>query len=33
MKSLKVLEQLSDDVMNQIEAILDNKPEPEPDFR
>jgi voltage-dependent potassium channel beta subunit len=33
MKSLKVLEQLSDDVMNQIESILDNKPELEPDFR
>ncbi|OGO26808.1 MAG: alcohol dehydrogenase, partial [Chloroflexi bacterium RBG_16_52_11] len=32
-KALDVVGQLSDDVMNRIEAVLGNKPEPEPDNR
>ncbi len=33
MAALEVVDKLSDDVMERIEAILDNKPEPEEDFR
>jgi voltage-dependent potassium channel beta subunit len=33
MKSLEVVEKLSDEVMARIEGILDNKPEPETDWR
>ncbi len=33
MKALEVADQLSGEVIDQIEAILDNKPEPPPDFR
>ena len=33
MKAVEVMDQLTPDIMEQIEEILDNKPEPEPDFR
>ena len=33
MKALEVVDKLTDDVMQRIEGILDNKPEPETDFR
>ena len=33
MKSLDVVERLSDDILERIETILDNKPEPESDWR
>lgn len=33
MAALEVVDKLTDDVMERIEAILDNKPEPEEDFR
>ena len=33
MKALEVVDKLTDDVMQRIEGILDNKPEPEQDFR
>jgi len=33
MKSIDVVEKLSDEVIDSIEKILDNKPKPEPDFR
>ncbi len=33
MQALEVVEKLTDDVMQRIEEILDNRPEPEPDFR
>lgn len=33
MKALEVADQLSGEVIDKIEAILDNKPEPPPDFR
>lgn len=33
MKALEVVDKLTDDVMQHIEGILDNKPEPETDFR
>lgn len=32
-ESLKFVDKLSDDIMARIEEILDNKPEPQPDFR
>lgn len=33
MKALEVVPKLTHQVMERIEAILDNKPQPEPDFR
>jgi len=33
MKALQVVEKLSDDVLDKIEQILENRPEPETDFR
>ena len=33
MKALEVAGQLTEDVLSNIEKILDNKPEPEPNFR
>jgi hypothetical protein len=33
MKAIDVLDKLTDDVMERIEAILGNKPTPESDFR
>jgi aryl-alcohol dehydrogenase-like predicted oxidoreductase len=33
MAALEVVDKLTDDVMERIDAILDNKPEPEEDFR
>ncbi len=33
MKALEIADQLSGEVIDKIEAILDNKPEPPPDFR
>lgn len=33
MKAIDVVDQLTPDVMEKIEEILDNKPEPEPDYR
>lgn len=33
MKALDVVDSLSDDVMDRIETILDNKPDPDTDFR
>lgn len=33
LKALEVVKSLSDDIMERIEAILQNKPEPEPDWR
>lgn len=33
MKALEIVEKLNKDVLARIEQILDNKPEPEPDFR
>jgi len=33
MKALEIVEKLNQDVLARIEQILDNKPEPEPDFR
>ena len=33
MKALEVVEKLTGEVMERIEEILDNRPEPEPNFR
>ena len=33
MKAIDVVDQMTPDIMERIEEILDNKPEPEPDFR
>ncbi|MEL7832640.1 aldo/keto reductase [Fodinibius sp. Rm-B-1B1-1] len=33
MKAIEVVDQLTSDVMEQVEEILENKPEPAPDFR
>jgi aryl-alcohol dehydrogenase-like predicted oxidoreductase len=33
LKALDVVDSLSDDVMDRIETILDNKPDPDTDFR
>lgn len=33
MKALEIVEKLNQDVLARLEQILDNKPEPEPDFR
>jgi aryl-alcohol dehydrogenase-like predicted oxidoreductase len=33
MKSLEVVDKLTDDVMEKIESVLQNKPKPEPDWR
>lgn len=33
MRSLDIVEKLTDEIMDQIESILDNRPEPEPDPR
>jgi len=33
MKAIEVVDQLTPSVMDEIESVLDNKPEPEPDFR
>lgn len=33
MKAIDVVDQLTPDIMERIEEVLDNKPEPEPDFR
>lgn len=33
MKAIEVVDQLTPSVMEEIEKVLDNKPEPEPDFR
>jgi len=33
MKAIEVVDQMTPDIMERIEEVLDNKPEPEPDFR
>jgi voltage-dependent potassium channel beta subunit len=33
MKAIKVVDKMTPDIMERIEEVLDNKPEPEPDFR
>jgi len=33
MKAIDVVDQMTPDIMERIEEVLDNKPEPEPDFR
>lgn len=33
MKAIDVMDQMTPDIMERIEEVLDNKPEPEPDFR
>jgi hypothetical protein len=33
MKSMAVSEQLTPDILERIEEIVDNKPDPEPDLR
>jgi len=33
MKALEAVDRLSPEIMERIEAILDNKPSPEPNFR